>query len=378
MASAGTGRSVERRLADYHPSVWGDYFLKYDSNACSEIEIGSSDEAIRMAVEEVKAKLTGKADEVSEILELIDRVQRLGIARHFENEIDKKLAELHDVYPQFINSRNNGNEKLHVVALYFRLLRQQGYNISCEVFDKFRHTNGKFTYTEALQKWDLNAIEGLPGYMQLHYRALLSIYREAEMELARKGSLYRLPYAIQSMKDQAAGFLAEAKWFFQKYKPTLDEYIIIAYRTTAYAMLVTNSFVGMGDAVTEEGFKWASGNPKMLKASTVVCRLMDDIVSRKFEQKRGHVASAVECYIKQYGGTEVEAEEALNKMVFDAWKDINKASLMPFEVAVPILTRVLNFTRVIDVLYKDGDNYTHSSTLTKRIIGYLLVDPLQI
>lgn len=84
----------------------------------------------------------------------------------------------------------------------------------------------------------------------------------------------------------------------------------------------------------------------------------------------------MECFIKQYGGTELEAEEELNKRVFDAWKDINEAFLRPFAVPVPILTRVLNFTRVIHLLYKDGDNYTHSGSMTKRIIGYLLVDPL--
>ncbi|KAI4340064.1 hypothetical protein MLD38_024937 [Melastoma candidum] len=369
VATALPGPAVQRQLADYHPSVWGDYFLKYDSD---NVGVRPSDDDIRKAVDEVKAKLTGKVDAILDSLELIDHVQHLGVARHFENEIDAKLAELHDLYPGFIDGRNDGSMRLHGVALYFRLLRQQGYNISSEVFDEFRHT----AYTEALQKWDLSATEGLPGYMQLHYRAILDVYCEAETELASKGRLYRLPYAIQSMKDQAVRYLTEAKWFYQKYKPSLDEYIVLASTTTAYTMLITNSFVGMGDAVTEDAFKWASGNPKMLKASTMVCRLMDDLVSRKFEQKRGHVTSAVECYVKEYGGTEVEAEEALNKMVFDAWKDINEASLMPFDVPAPILTRVLNFTRVIDVLYKDGDNYTHSSTLMKDIICYILVDPL--
>ncbi|PRQ31672.1 putative (-)-germacrene D synthase [Rosa chinensis] len=62
----------------------------------------------------------------------------------------------------------------------------------------------------------------------------------------------------------------------------------------------------MGDIVTKDSFEWIFSDPKIVKTSSVVCRLMDDIVSHKFEQKRGHVASAVECYMKQYGATEEE------------------------------------------------------------------------
>lgn len=83
------------------------------------------------------------------------------------------------------------------------------------------------------------------------------------------------------MKDQATGYLAEAKWFYQNYTPTLDEYITLALVTTAYAMLVTNSFLGMGDVVTKDAFEWVSGNPQMLRASTIVCRFMDDIIGRQ-------------------------------------------------------------------------------------------------
>ncbi|XP_039064209.1 probable terpene synthase 2 [Hibiscus syriacus] len=67
------------------------------------------------------------------------------------------------------------------------------------------------------------------------------------------------------------------------------------------------SFVGMGDDVTEETFNWASNNPKIIRVSSMIARLMDDIVSRKFEQERGHVASAVECYMKQHGVSEEKA-----------------------------------------------------------------------
>ncbi|KAG6637489.1 hypothetical protein CIPAW_11G181600 [Carya illinoinensis] len=139
----------------------------------------------------------------------------------------------------------------------------------------------------------------------------------------------------------------------------MDEYMPLALVTSAYAMLVTTSLVGMGELVTKDSFEWLFSDPKIVVASAVVCRLMDDVVSHKSEQKRGHVALAVECYMTQHKDTEEEAVHELRKQVTNAWKDINKECLYPIEVIpMPILMQVLNLARVIDVVYKDDDGYT--------------------
>jgi hypothetical protein len=83
------------------------------------------------------------------------------------------------------------------------------------------------------------------------------------------------------MKNLARAYFHEAKWFYQKHIPSMDEYMRIALVTCAYPMLETTSLVGMGDIVTEDAFVWLFSNPKLVRASAVVCRLMDDIVSHK-------------------------------------------------------------------------------------------------
>ena len=56
-----------------------------------------------------------------EQLELIDHLQRLGLAYHFEEEINCALKTIHC-------QTNEGNKEngLHETALKFRLLRQHG------------------------------------------------------------------------------------------------------------------------------------------------------------------------------------------------------------------------------------------------------------
>ncbi|KAJ7981640.1 Terpene synthase [Quillaja saponaria] len=105
---------------------------------------------------------------------------------------------------------------------------------------------------------------------------------------------------------------------------------------------------------------------------------MDDIGSRKFEQKSKHVASAVECYMKQHGVTEEEAFKILEEEVSNAWKDINEDFLKPTAVPVHFLDCVINHTRVLNFLYGyELDKYTEG-VLMKDYVATLFVDPIPI
>lgn len=83
------------------------------------------------------------------------------------------------------------------------------------------------------------------------------------------------------MKTLVRNYFYEAKWCHKNYVPSVDEYMTVALVTSAYSMLATTSFVGMGNIVTKEAFEWLFTNPKMIKASSVICRLMDDMVSHQ-------------------------------------------------------------------------------------------------
>lgn len=72
----------------------------------------------------------------SEKLDLIDSVQRLGVSYHFGNEIEIVLQRIRDSLSFNFNHKHE-NDDLHTVALRFRLLRQQGYHISCGMYKHF-------------------------------------------------------------------------------------------------------------------------------------------------------------------------------------------------------------------------------------------------
>uniref|UniRef100_A0A2N9GC24 Terpene synthase N-terminal domain-containing protein n=1 Tax=Fagus sylvatica TaxID=28930 RepID=A0A2N9GC24_FAGSY len=247
-----------------------------------------------------------------------------------------------------------------------------------DIYDVYGTLEELEPFTEAIERWDISSIDHLPEYMQICYRALLDVFEAVEEELGKQGRSSRVSYAKEAMKLLVRAYFDEAKWFHQDYIPTMEEYMHVALKTSGYPMLTAVSFLGMGDIVTKEAFDWIFSNPKIITASSVIGRLMDDIKSHKFEQERGHAASAIECYMKQHGVSEEVVHDELNRQVIDAWKDINEECVRPTTVPMPLLIRVLNLARVIDVIYKEGDGYTHVGKEMKNNVASVLIDPVPI
>nr|AWF79083.1 terpene synthase [Pelargonium graveolens] len=243
-----------------------------------------------------------------------------------------------------------------------------------DVYATFEETK---LFTDAIQRWDCSAVEQLPDYMQIVYNFILSLYQELEKEVTDEGRSYTINYGRESIKEVVRGYYKEIEWLNRDIcVPPFDEYLENALTTSASQTLALSSLIGMKIAGKHE-FEWIQSIPKCVKACQIVGRLQDDIMSHKFEQERKHIASSVECLMAQYGVSEEEAIGELQKMVENAWKDLNEECLSrPSDVSMHILMRVLNLARTTEVVYTFDDGYTNSHKHLKEYITYLFVDPI--
>ncbi|KAG8386213.1 hypothetical protein BUALT_Bualt03G0125800 [Buddleja alternifolia] len=241
-----------------------------------------------------------------------------------------------------------------------------------DIYDVYGTLPDLQLFTDAIQRWDIGSMVELPPYMRVFYKALLDVYDEME-ELEETGKSYRARYAREEMKKLAVAYFEEAKWLFNNHIPTMEEYMKVAVQSSGYIMVASTSLVGMGNLVTIEDFDWISG-AKIVRASAIIARLMDDMAGFGFEKK----FDVVECYIKEKGASKEEAFDELENQVSKAWKDINQECLYPTAVSMPILMRMVNSASVIHLLYKDGDGYTNSKNEIKELIKYVLVEPVAI
>jgi len=86
---------------------------------------------IQIQKEEVRKIFQSSSNSISQKLNIIDSLQRLGISYHFEREIDEILEKIHNTFTTNIFTIEEGG--LHFCALAFRLLRQKGHRISSGV-----------------------------------------------------------------------------------------------------------------------------------------------------------------------------------------------------------------------------------------------------
>ncbi|KAJ8621923.1 hypothetical protein MRB53_030452 [Persea americana] len=121
-------------------------------------------------------------------LNLIDAIQRLGVAYHFEKEIADALIRIHNTY----SDKEDDSDDLHTISLRFRLLRQEGYNASPNVFNKFKDGEGSF------KKSLVRDIRGLLGLYEATY---MGIRGEDVLDEARGFTTEHLKLALPHLKS---------------------------------------------------------------------------------------------------------------------------------------------------------------------------------
>ncbi|GJZ32594.1 alpha-isocomene synthase [Tanacetum coccineum] len=127
--------NVIRPTANFPPSVWGDQFLTYDER---EDQAGL-EKIVEDSKDKLREEILGTLDVPSQhtnLLRLIDSIQRLGIAYHFEEEIDRTLRHFYDAY--------GDNWTGGATSIWFRVMRQQGFFVSSDVFKSYKDKYGAF------------------------------------------------------------------------------------------------------------------------------------------------------------------------------------------------------------------------------------------
>ncbi|KAM3337166.1 sesquiterpene synthase 14b-like [Capsicum galapagoense] len=188
--------TIERPVANFHKSVWGEYFLSYTPELT---EISSQE---KVEVEELKEKvrqmLVETPDNSTQKLFLIDAIERLGVGYHFENEIKTSIQNIFDEHKQ---NKNEDDDNFYVVALRFRLVRQQRHYMSSDVFKRFTNNDG--TFKETLTKDVL-------GLLSLYEAAHLRVHEEEILEEALTFTFNNLKSMVPKLSNSLKIQVSEA------------------------------------------------------------------------------------------------------------------------------------------------------------------------
>ncbi|XP_052157229.1 tau-cadinol synthase-like isoform X3 [Oryza glaberrima] len=148
--------------SSFQPSVWGDFFINYEPKQLQRSKEWMMNKADKL--KQAVRTLFRTCNDMVDKMHLVDAVQRLGIDHLFQEEISSTLSD--------INGTQFASNSLHEVALRFRLLRENGFWVSPDVFKIFKGEDGRFT----------DAISNEPrGLLSLYNGAHLLVHDETEL-----------------------------------------------------------------------------------------------------------------------------------------------------------------------------------------------------
>ncbi|KAG6638932.1 alpha-farnesene synthase-like [Carya illinoinensis] len=210
----------ERRSANYKPNIWKYDILESLNSIYDGPEYKRRAEKL---IEDVRI-IFGEAIDSEAKLELIDSVQKLGLATHFDVEIKAALDTIASINK--INNQSPGREEgpLYVTALCFKLLRQHGYDVSQDMFSGFMdEKTGTFRKSKH---------EDIKGMLELLEASHLALEGEDILDEAREFSTTTLEEAIPNLDDHRVKQVAHAlelpshrrvQWFDVKWHINVKE-----------------------------------------------------------------------------------------------------------------------------------------------------------
>ncbi|XP_059277425.1 terpene synthase 17-like [Lycium ferocissimum] len=190
---------ITRRSGKHHPTVWGDHFLAYANLPGANKGEEKQHEDLK---QEVRKMLEMAPSKSLQNLDLINTIQCLGVAYQFEREIDESLSYMYTRYEEWIGEVDGSD--LHAIALCFRLLRQQGYYVSCDAFRKFTDDQGNF---------NKELVKDVPGMLSLYEAAQFRVHGEEILDEALNFTITRLKLSLPKLSNSLAQQVSNALKF---------------------------------------------------------------------------------------------------------------------------------------------------------------------
>ncbi|KAH6832661.1 hypothetical protein C2S53_006448 [Perilla frutescens var. hirtella] len=309
-------RNLRPPTLTYKPSMWGDIFSTFtfdnQEKYIKEME-ALKKEARSMLMAATSTKL---------MIVLIDKLERLGLAYHFETEIENKLKQVYD------SIEDEQDYDLFTTALRFRLLRQHQYHVSCE----------------------------------------------------KLGKSFAVPYYRETVKQLGRAYNQEQKWIMERQMPPFEEYMTNSVFTSCiYVMFM--AFVPGMKSVTEEVVQWLLSEPKIVISTAKMGRTLEDLGSHERENREGKLPTVVDCYMNDKGVSKQEALSQFVELVEDGWKDMTEEWVKAGGRSAPneLIQQLLNYGGAAEVTYNNReDGYTDPEKYLGPLIAALYVDPILI
>ncbi|KAF6173498.1 hypothetical protein GIB67_023289 [Kingdonia uniflora] len=227
-----------------------------------------------------------------------------------------------------------------------------------DIFDVQGTFDELVLFTEAINMWDLSAMEKLPHYMKVFYKVIYDITDDISSKVFEEHGCNPSDSLRKAWGKLCDAFLMEAKWFTSGKVPEAEEYLKNGVISTGVHVVFVHIFFLLGQGITKESVDLIDNIPGLVTYPATILRLWDDLGSAMDEKQDGHDGSYINCYLKENRSSTVEsARKHVFCMISDAWKRLNKECLSPRPFSSSFVKASLNAARMVSLMYSYDDNH---------------------
>nr|G0Y7D2.1 RecName: Full=Alpha-thujene synthase, chloroplastic; AltName: Full=Terpene synthase 2; Short=LcTPS2; Flags: Precursor [Litsea cubeba]AEJ91555.1 alpha-thujene synthase [Litsea cubeba] len=245
-----------------------------------------------------------------------------------------------------------------------------------DVYDVYGSLEELELFTDAVDRWDIRAMEQLPEYMKICYLALYNTTNDIAYEALKEEGLDVIPYLKKVWTDLCKSYIVEARWYSNGYKPTLEEYLENAWTSIAGPVALVHAYFSFGQKMPFEALNY-SNTSSLIKWSSMIFRLCDDLATSSDEVARGDVPKSIQCYMYEAGVSESVARDHIKYLIDEAWKKMNECLVYNTPFLQPLINAGLNLARMAHCMYERGDGHGFSNELDKKRVLLLLAEPFK-
>ncbi|KAL2547805.1 terpene synthase 02 [Forsythia ovata] len=244
-----------------------------------------------------------------------------------------------------------------------------------DVYDVYGSLEELEQFTDAVERWDINALQHLPNYMKICFLALYNTVNNMAYDVLKEQGHVILPQLTKVWADLCKLFLKEAKWSYSNHIPKFEEYLSNGWISSSGPLLLVHAYFLMSQNITNEALQSFNTYPSLLRFPSTIFRLSNDLSSSKAEIERGETANAISCYMHENGVSEEVAREYITNLIDENWKMMNKELVSNSLFDKSFLEITVNLARIAQCHYQYGNAHSDPNDVTRnRVLSCLLLE----
>ncbi|KAG7981065.1 hypothetical protein I3843_05G213200 [Carya illinoinensis] len=247
-----------------------------------------------------------------------------------------------------------------------------------DVYDVYGTLEELELFTDAVERWDTNAMEQLPYYMQMCFLSLHNSINELAFDTLKQKGLNNVRYLKKAWVDLCKSYMLEARWYYSGYTPSFQEYIENAWVSISAPVILVHAYFSVTNPITKEALGCWEEYSNIVRWSSMILRLADDLGTSMDELERGDVLKSIQCYMNDTGASEEVAREYIRSLISTTWKKFNEERAANSPFSEPFVEIAMNLARMAQCMYEHGDGHGIGNHETKDRVLALLIHPISL